>query len=56
MNQETDVEQTKKPKVTQEMRDLARQTAQVQQNETMANQTHEEHRQAEQEQSRGLER
>jgi conjugative relaxase-like TrwC/TraI family protein len=58
VEQGIDMEETKKRKVvTQEMRDLARQTTAVQQNDAQVNQSREAHRQAEEHhQSRGIER
>ena len=59
MEQGIDMEDIKKPKVTQEMRDLARQTTVIQQNDAQINQAREAHRQAEEhshDNSRGIER
>jgi hypothetical protein len=59
MEQGIDMEEIKKPKVTQEMRDLARQTTVIQQNDAQINQAREAHRQAEEhshDNSRGIER
>jgi hypothetical protein len=56
VNKGIDMEETKKPKVTQEMRDAVRQTTTIQQNEALASHAHEVQRQAEQEQRDGLER
>jgi hypothetical protein len=59
MEQGIDMEEIKKPKATQEMRDLARQTTVIQQNDAQINQAREAHRQAEEhshDNSRGIER